>query len=114
MTTAEFSIRPAAPADVAAVVSIYGHHVRTGVASFDLEPPSLDEMRAKLVDITENCSLPFLVAEGVEGVYGYAYASPYRPRVAYRHTVEDSAYVAPGAERRGAALALLNDLTARG
>lgn len=105
-------IRPSTIADLAAAQAIYAHHVRTGTASFELEPPSLDEMgrrRAALVDK----GLPWLVAEDAEcGVVGYAYAGPYRTRPAYDWTLEDSIYVHPDHPGRGIGKALLTRLLA--
>lgn len=105
-------IRPSTIADLAAAQAIYAHHVRTGTASFELEPPSLDEMgrrRAALVDK----GLPWLVAEDGEcGVVGYAYAGPYRTRPAYDWTLEDSIYVHPDHPGRGIGKALLTRLLA--
>jgi L-amino acid N-acyltransferase YncA len=92
--------------DIPEVLAIYALEVREGTASFELEPPSLVEMTARFAAI-EATGLPYLVAE-VEGqIGGYAYAGPYRPRPAYRHTVEDSVYVARFARRRGVGRALL-------
>ena len=95
-------IRPATVADMAPVRAIYAHHVLTGIASFEVEPPTEAEMERRRADITGR-GLPYLVATDGPGgaVLGYAYAGPYRPRPAYRHTVEDSVYVAPGQGRRG-------------
>src|ERR1700720_4943152 len=69
---------------VAAITTIYGHHVLHGLASFEIEPPSEDDMRRRLDIVSRN--YPYLVAECDGEVVGYAYASPYRLRPAYRHT----------------------------
>ena len=91
-------IRPATAADLAAITAIYGHHVLHGTASFETEPPSLEEMARRHAEVVGH-GLPFVVAE-LEGlVVGYAYAGPYRPRPAYRFTVEDSVYIQK--DRRG-------------
>ena len=103
------AIRPATPADLTAVTAIYDHAVRHGTASFELEPPDASEMarrRQALVD----AGYPYLVAEIDGAIAGYAYAGPYRPRPAYRWSVEDSIYVAPHMYRRGIGAALLGRL----
>jgi L-amino acid N-acyltransferase YncA len=92
--------------DLAQVREIYALEVREGTASFELAPPSLAEMTARFAAI-EAAGLPYLVAELEGRIAGYAYAAPYRPRPAYRYTVEDSVYVARWARRRGVGHALL-------
>ena len=99
-------VRASAEADVPAIQAIYAHHVLTGLASFEEVPPDPAEIARRRAEITGR-GLPHLVAE-VEGrVAGYAYAGPYRARVAYRFTVEDSVYVAPEATGRGLGSLLL-------
>lgn len=100
------SIRPAAFADIPAITRIYAHAVKTGTASFELEPPDEAEMAARMKAVLDG-KFPYFVAE-VEGkVAGYAYASLYRTRPAYRFTVEDSIYIDPAMHRRGIGKALL-------
>ena len=108
----DVTIRPAAIADLPAITAIYDHAVRTGTATFELDPPDLAEMTRRYRALTENRS-PYLVAMLGGVVGGYAYAGSYRPRPAYRFTVEDSIYLAPNSQRRGAGTALLHDLIAR-
>lgn len=112
-----FSIRPAAAADIARIQPIYAHAVMHGTASFELEPPDEAEMARRFAAIAA-AGYPCLVADESGALLGYAYAGAYRPRPAYRHTVEDSIYVAPGAQGRGVGRALLEaliaDCTARG
>jgi phosphinothricin acetyltransferase len=103
------SIRPATPADIAAVTRIYAEAVRHGTASFELEPPDEAEMARRFRALLDG-GYPYLVAELDGAVAGYAYAGPYRPRPAYRFSVEDSVYIAPGAQRRGIGRALLSGL----
>jgi len=103
------SIRPARPADIAAITRIYTHAVRHGTASFELEPPQEAEM-ARRQDALLAGGFPYLTAENDGEVLGYAYAGPYRERPAYRFTVEDSVYIAPQAQRRGLGRALLQAL----
>jgi len=102
-------IRPARPADVAAITRIYAQAVRHGTASFELEPPEQAEM-ARRQDALVAGGFPYLVAEEDGGILGYAYAGPYRARPAYRFTVEDSVYIAPEAQRRGLGRLLLERL----
>ena len=103
--------------DLPGVREIYALEVREGTASFELEPPGLAEMAARFAAI-DAAGLPYLVAELDGRIAGYAYASPYRPRPAYRYTVEDSVYVARFAHRQGVGRALLGAVieraTARG
>ena len=103
------SIRPATPADIAAITRIYGHSVRTGTASFELEPPGEAEMARRMQALLDG-GYPYIAAE-IDGVVaGYAYAGSYRPRPAYRYSVEDSIYIDPAAQRRGTGRALLQRL----
>ncbi len=105
------AIRAATPADIPAITAIYGHAVRHGTASFELEPPDAAEMTRRLATLLD-AGYPYLVAEADDGLAGYAYAGPYRPRPAYRWSVEDSVYVAPHMHRRGIGAALLDRLIA--
>jgi phosphinothricin acetyltransferase len=100
-------VRPSTPQDVAALTAIYGHHVLTGLGTFEEVPPSAEDMAARRLAIVER-GLPYLVAEDAGQVLGFAYAGPFRPRAAYRYTVEDSVYVAPGATGRGVGKAVLS------
>lgn len=102
-------VRPAQAADLEAVQAIYAHHVLNGLASFELVPPSADEMRSRFAAIAAG-GYPYLVAAQGATVLGYAYASAYRTRPAYRFTVEDSVYVAPTAVGRGIGRQLLTAL----
>jgi L-amino acid N-acyltransferase YncA len=98
--------------DVPAIQAIYAHHVRHGTGSFELEPPTADEMRARRADVLAN-GFPYLVAEADGRVLGYAYANFFRTRPAYRFTVEDSVYVAEEARGTGVGRRLLVALLAR-
>ncbi len=102
----ELTLRDARESDMPAVQAIYAHHVIHGTASFELEPPTLEQMLQRRADICAN-GLPYLVAERDGEVVGYAYATPYRPRPAYRFTVEDSVYVREGMAGFGIGHALL-------
>lgn len=88
------SLRAARPDDAEAIAAIYAHHVLTGTASFDTEPPDAAFWREK-VSVIDARGWPFLVAEAEGAVAGYAYATQFRDRPAYAATCEDSIYVAP-------------------
>ena len=103
------AIRPTSPGDLDAVGEIYAHHVRTGVATFELTPPDRSEWLQRLRAVTAH-GLPFLTATLDGEVAGYAYCAPWKTRPAYRHTVEDSVYVAPQAAGRGVGGRLLDAL----
>jgi phosphinothricin acetyltransferase len=105
-------VRASREEDLPAIVAAYGHHVRHGLASFEAEAPDLQEMTRRRRALLER-GLPYLVAELDGRLCGFAYAGPYRPRPAYRHTLENSVYVAPGFERRGVGGALLAELIRR-
>ena len=100
------SIRPATPADVAAITRIYARSVETGTASFELAPPDETEMARRMRELTAN-GFPYIVAE-IDGVVaGYAYVAAFRARPAFRATIENSVYVATEFYRRGIGRALL-------
>jgi phosphinothricin acetyltransferase len=105
-------IRAATEADAEAIAAIYGHHVLTGTASYDTEPPPAEFHRDKVRTVRE-ASWPYLVAELDGEVAGYAYATQMRPRAAYRFTAEDSIYVHPLRQRQGVGRALLEALIQR-
>lgn len=102
-------IRPASSGDIPVVTAIYAHAVVNGTASWELEPPDEAEMQRRFETI-RGSGYPYLVAEIGGRVIGYAYASTYRPRPAYRSTVENSIYVAPQAQGAGVGRALLAGL----
>ncbi len=102
-------IRPAEARDLSVITAIYADAVLNGTATFEIDPPDLDEMKRRLAAL-EAGGFPYLVAEQDGAVAGYAYAGTYRTRPAYRFTVEDSIYVAPGAQRRGIGRALIDRL----
>jgi phosphinothricin acetyltransferase len=85
-------VRSAVGNDIEAITAIYAHHVRYGTGSFETEPPDKREMAGRWHEVNAK-GLPWLVAQDENEIVGYAYASPYRARVAYRYTVEDSIYV---------------------
>lgn len=102
-------LRPARESDMARITMIYGHHVREGTASFETEPPSVEEMLRRRNEVVSR-GLPYLVAEEEAHVVGYAYAGPYRPRPAYRFSVENSVYIDPVCRGRGLGKLLLSEL----
>ena len=105
-------VRAAVEGDFAAVQAIYAHHVANGLGTFETEAPTVAEMRARYASVVE-AGLPFLVAERESRIVGYAYTNQFRPRAAYRSTVEDSVYVAHDAVGLGIGQALLNGLIER-
>lgn len=106
------AVREAETADLTLVHEIYAHHVRTGLASFELEAPDLAEIERRVQSVRGH-GLPFLVADLGGRVAGFAYASPYRARPAYRYALEESVYVAADAARRGLGSELLSELIRR-
>jgi phosphinothricin acetyltransferase len=102
-------IRDSLEADVVAIQAIYAHHVLHGTASFELTPPTPDEMLQRRADVVAK-DLPYLVAEQEGVVVGYAYVTLYRPRPAYRFTVEDSVYVQDGLAGQGIGSLLLSEI----
>jgi L-amino acid N-acyltransferase YncA len=104
-------IRAASEADMAAVREIYAHYVRRSLATFEETPPTLEEMLVRRRASVE-LGLPYLVAEEGGRILGFAYASAYRARPAYRFTIEDSVYVVDGLRGRGIGSALLGELIA--
>jgi phosphinothricin acetyltransferase len=105
-------VRESRDDDLPAIQAIYAHHVLTGLGSFEEVPPPVEEMLRRRAAILAD-GLPYLVAEIDGRVAGYAYTGRFRPRSAYRYSVEDSIYVAPDAQRRGVGGALLAELVER-
>ena len=111
-------VRAAVPADAEPVAAIFAHYVATSVATFEEVAPTAADWRLRLGELAAR-NLPFLgaeagggVGEGGGSVCGFAYASPWRPKSAYRHTVEDTVYLSPGCTGRGIGSALLGTLLA--
>ena len=96
---------------MAAVREIYAHYVLHSLATFEETPPTLEEMLARRRASIE-LGLPYLVGERAGEAVGFAYAAVYRPRPAYRFTIEDSVYVAEGQRGLGIGAALLGELIA--
>lgn len=101
--------RPATAADIPAITAIYAHAVKNGTATFEIEAPGEREMGDRFRALAEG-GFPYLVAERDGEVRGYAYAGPYRARIAYRYTLEDSIYIAPDWHRKGIGRGLLDQL----
>ena len=102
-------VRPAMETDFAAIAAIYSYYVHSSAATFETGPPSADEMLRRWSDLASR-GFPYIVAELNGHVAGYAYASPWRPRPAYRYTVEDSVYVHRDCAGRGLGRLLLSRL----
>lgn len=103
------NIRPVEPDDLPTIQDIYAHHVLHGTASWELVPPDVSEMQRRCEALLAE-GFPYLVAEAEGTVLGYAYAGPYRPRPAYRFTVEDTIYIRHDLTGRGLAAPLLQCL----
>jgi phosphinothricin acetyltransferase len=106
------SLVDADPSHGPAIHTIYGHWVSRGLASFEETPPDRDELELRRRTLQE-AGFPYIVAEENAVILGFAYAGPYRTRSAYRHTVEDTVYVAPGSLGRGVGRALLGRVMSR-
>ena len=105
-------IRPSSDADLPAITAIYAHHVLHGTGSFETEPPSVADMTARRADVLSK-GLPYLVVEQDGKIAGFAYGNWFKPRPAYRYSVEDSIYMAPELQGKGLGRALLAELMAR-
>ncbi len=135
MSASAAVIRDATHSDLGAIAAIFGHYVTETVVTFEEVPPTVDDWARRLAELTDR-GLPFLVAEVAEvaggtgrtvaggtgrtvpentgrTVVGYAYAGPWRPKPAYRHTAEDAIYLAPGRTGAGLGAALLGALLTR-
>lgn len=105
-------IRDFQPADIETITAIYTQAVLTGTGSYEIEPPTMDEMAKRFAAFADQ-GFPILVAEADGRVLGYAYASYFRVRPAYRWLAEDSIYIAPDAKGQGIGKLLLRELIAR-
>jgi L-amino acid N-acyltransferase YncA len=109
VTSSSLVVRASHESDIEAVRQIYAFSVLHELATFEEVPPTLDELLRRRKTVLD-ARLPYLVATINQAVVGYAYASFYRPRPAYRHTVEDSVYVADQFRSQGVGSALLSAL----
>ena len=102
-------VRTSTDSDLTAITALYGHHVRHGTGTFELDPPTLEDMMQRRAEVLGR-GLPYLVASDDDALLGFAYCNWFKPRPAYRYSAENSIYVAPEAQRRGVARALLAEL----
>lgn len=111
VTDSALHVRDATPDDIPAIAAIYGQAVAHGVASFEIEPPSEEEMLRRMRLLLDG-NYPYVVAERQGEVVGYAYAGPHHSRPGYRWTVDSSIYVSPAAQRGGVGSVLLGRIVA--
>jgi L-amino acid N-acyltransferase YncA len=105
-------IRPSTDTDIPAITGIYAHHVLHGTGTFETEPPSQAEMASRRADVLGK-KLPYLVIQVDGNTLGFAYANWFKPRPAYRFSVEDSIYMADGSGGKGLGKLLLTELLAQ-
>ena len=105
-------IRPSTDADIPAITAIYAHHVLNSTGTFETEAPSEQDMTNRRADVMGK-GLPYLVAVDDGQVVGFAYGNWFKPRPAYRYSVEDSIYLDPNQHGKGLGRALLAELMAR-
>src|SRR5450830_943522 len=105
-------IRPSQTEDIPAITAIYAHHVLHGTGTFEIDPPSPNDMAQRRADVLAK-GLPYLVAAKGDQVLGFAYCNWFKPRPAYRFSAEDSIYLAPDAQGQGLGRALLAELCAQ-
>ncbi|MEO5808098.1 N-acetyltransferase family protein [Devosia sp.] len=108
----DISLRPFQWGDVPAITAIYKHYCETSTATFDLEAPGPTYLAEKFGHMLE-AGHPIVIAECAGELVGYAYASTYRPRPAYRFTCEDSIYLRPDTIGQGLGKVLLAELIAQ-
>ena len=105
-------IRPSREDDIPAITAIYAHHVLHSTGTFETDAPNAHDMALRRSDVLSK-GLPYLVVELDEEITGFAYGNWFKPRPAYRYSVEDSIYLAPDMHRKGLGKALLAELLAR-
>src|SRR5690606_18902336 len=103
------TVRDALAEDMADVQRIYAYHVQNSTATFEERAPTTQEMQARRLSVLSH-GLPYLVALHEHRIVGYAYAAPYRPRPAYRYTIENSIYLAQDSTGKGIGKALMTAL----
>ena len=104
-------IRPSCDEDIAAITAIYAHHVLHGTGTFETEAPGTSHIAARRANVLSK-GLPYLVAVQDGEIAGFAYGNWFKPRPAYRYSVEDSIYLTPDLQRKGLGRALLAELLA--
>ncbi|TXT37250.1 MAG: phosphinothricin acetyltransferase [Comamonadaceae bacterium] len=102
-------IRPSQLADIPQITQIYAHHVHHGTGTFEIEPPTEEDMSLRRMDVLGK-KLPYIVATEGERILGYAYCNWFKPRPAYRYCAEDSIYLAPESVGKGLGRTLLAEL----
>jgi len=105
----DHSIRTATADDADRIAEIYNHYIANTVVTFEEEPVAGDEMRRRMADVTAS-SLPWLVAEQAGRIVGYAYATKWKARSAYRFSVETTVYLADGLAKQGLGSRLYHEL----
>jgi len=106
------TIRPSTEADLTAIADIYAYHVLNGTGTFEIEPPTVQDMGARRQDVLGK-GLPWLVAVEAGQVIGFAYCNWFKPRPAYRYSAEDSIYLHPNVRKKGIGRLLLAELMAQ-
>ncbi|MCA8171615.1 GNAT family N-acetyltransferase [Burkholderia gladioli] len=102
-------LRAARLSDMEQIARIYAHYVTHTTVTFETEPPSIDELERRYLDIWV-AGTPYLVALEGDTILGYAYAAPFKARAAYRYTLEHSIYLDPNAVGKGLGRKLLEQL----
>lgn len=105
-------IRPSIDSDIPQITAIYAHHVLHGTGTFEITPPTAEDMTARRADVLGK-ALPYLVIEHKGKVAGFAYCNWFKPRPAYRFSAEDSIYMSPDAQGKGFGRLLLGELMAQ-
>jgi phosphinothricin acetyltransferase len=105
-------IRLSTDSDIPQITAIYAHHVLHGTGTFEITPPTQEDMASRRADVVGK-ALPYLVIEDAQGIAGFAYCNWFKPRPAYRFSAEDSIYMAPQAQGKGLGRLLLCELMAQ-
>ena len=103
------NIRTATIQDLTQIQTVYAHHVLHGTGSFEIIPPSLEEITIRF-SLNQEAGFTWIVAENKNRILGYGYFAPFRARPAYDMTVEDSVYVRDDVRGQGVGKALVNSL----
>ncbi len=113
VTDFAFALRDATEADIPYLLDIYNHYVANSTVTFDEDPQTLKEMRAKFTTVSK-LGFPWIVAESPRGeILGYATVTPWKAKAAYRFTVENSIYLGPASTGKGLGSALMAELLTR-